>query len=196
MTHTRLSLVAALQDDSPHAWAELDRLYRPLIRNWLGRYRLESNDLEDLTQDVLSVVFQEIRGFDHNGQKGAFRSWIRKTTVNVTRNFLRKRKEVGGGDSGIHNMIVQLQDPQSDLSGQFETEHDQYVMRRVLKLAESNFEQATLEIFQYHVMEDHSAEQTADRFDVSLPNIYKVKSRVLRKLRELAAELIDDSYFS
>ncbi|MEM7015415.1 MAG: sigma-70 family RNA polymerase sigma factor [Verrucomicrobiota bacterium] len=194
MNSTRLSLVAELQKESPQAWSELDRLYRPLIRNWLGRYSLQANDLEDLTQDVLSIIFQEIRKFDHNGRTGAFRKWIRQTTVNVTRNFLRKRKEIGGG-SEIQDMIVQLQDPQSDLSGQFEKQHDLFVMRRIVKLAESSFEQTSVDIFRYHVLEDHSAEKTAHHFDTALPNVYKVKSRMIRKMRELAADLIDDEYF-
>ncbi|MEM9942602.1 MAG: sigma-70 family RNA polymerase sigma factor [Planctomycetota bacterium] len=196
MTETRISLVAALQAKTPAAWSELDRLYRPLIRNWLSRYQLDSSDLEDLTQDVLSILFQEIRRFDHNGRTGAFRKWIRQTTVNVTRNFLRKRREIGGGGKEIQDMIVQLQDPASELSGQFEREHDQFVMRHILKMTKASFEASTFEIFRYHVLEEHSPDETAQRFQTSLANVYKIKSRVIRKMRELAADLIDESYFS
>ena len=196
MNETRQSLVDQLRNDSPTAWVELDRLYRPLILGWLRKYGLQKSDVEDVTQDVLSIIFKEIKEFDHNGRTGAFRAWLRLTTVNVTRNFLRKRKAIGAGTSAVHDMLNQLEDSTTRLTGQFELEHDRVVAQRLLEIVEHQFEPTTMAIFRRHVLENEPAQKAADQLKVPVANVYKAKSRVLRRLRALATEILDEKYFA
>ena len=89
MDRTRLTLIERISGGQEDAWVEVDGIYRPLIHGWLSRYRLQSNDAEDITQEVLSVLVRQIGSFHHNGRTGAFRNWLRSTTVNVARSHLR-----------------------------------------------------------------------------------------------------------
>ena len=197
MHTTRISLLQQLSSGEPDAWRELDEMYRPLIERWLQRYQLEPNDVEDLTQEVMSVLIRDIGKFQHNGRVGAFRTWLKMTAVNLTRNYLRRSNLARGtGGSSFQERLDQLEDPHSDESKAFDLEHDRAVVQRLLKRVSDHFEPITLQIFRSHVVEGQSARQTAEKLGVSVASVHTGKSRVLRRLRELAADSIDDLYFS
>ncbi|MFT7641912.1 MAG: RNA polymerase sigma factor (sigma-70 family) [Pirellulaceae bacterium] len=132
-----------------------------------------------------------------NGRVGAFRNWLRTTTINLARNFLRRRNIAAGtGSSGIHEMLGQLEDPQSAISREFNVAHDHNVVRHLMELISNQFEPVTLEIFQKYVVQGQSARETAAEMQVSVASVHTAKSRVLRRLRKYAENMIDDSYFS
>ena len=64
-------------------------------------------------------------------------------------------------------------------------------MRRLLALMEQEFEPATLRAFRRLTFDGASGQEVADELGLSLPAVYAAKSRVLRRLREEAAELLD-----
>jgi hypothetical protein len=74
MNETRQSLLLRAQTGETNAWKDLTALYRPLILGWLNRQGVPARDLEDLSQEVLLSVVKHLPGFQHSGQRGAFRS--------------------------------------------------------------------------------------------------------------------------
>lgn len=196
MHTTRLSLIDQLGGGDPSAWMELDRLYRPLIHNWLRRFPLQSCDVDDITQDVMTVVIRDISNFEHSGRIGAFRNWLRTTTVNLARNHIRRQNAMSAGSDAIQSMLAELEDPGSPLSKQFDQEHDRAVVGKLLDQLARQFEPITVEIFQLHVVQAVGAQETAAKLNVSVASVHTAKSRVLRRLRQDAAHWIDDLYFS
>ena len=82
MNETSLSLLQQMrQCPEKEAWERLHRLYEPLIRKWLMRYELQSNDADDVTQEVLLAISKDIEAFDHNGREGAFLAWMKGILV-------------------------------------------------------------------------------------------------------------------
>src|SRR5437588_352435 len=93
MAETSVSLLERLRVHPDAAsWKRLVDLYTPLIRRWLDRDGLQPSDNDDLVQEVLTTLVGELPHFRHNGQRGAFRRWLRVTTVNRLRDFWRKRR--------------------------------------------------------------------------------------------------------
>lgn len=183
---TRASLIRAIGDGDGHAWDEADAIYRPLIQKWLRRYGLQSNDVEDLTQDVFATLVREIGNFEHNGRIGAFRNWLRTTTFNLVSNALRKRggsERVGG--EGLNALLAAMNDPSSDLSREFDLEHDRLIIQRLLARVADQCEPRTMAIFRAHMLEGLAVRDTAKRFDVSEASVHTAKSRVMRKLRAM-----------
>ena len=92
MSKTSLTLLQQLRE-SPEAdaWDRLNRIYAPLIRKWLIKYDLQASDADDLAQEVMLAVNKDIQSFDHNGQAGAFRSWMKGILINRLRRRLRIR---------------------------------------------------------------------------------------------------------
>ncbi|MEL6110515.1 MAG: sigma-70 family RNA polymerase sigma factor [Planctomycetota bacterium] len=191
MDKTRLTLIERISGGEDDAWTEMDGIYRPLIRGWLGRFRLQPNDADDITQEVLSVLVRQIRNFRHNGRLGAFRNWLRTTTVNVARNQLRKHQAAIGAND-LQVTLEQLEDPKSHMSREFDAQHNRHVVAFLLDEIQKEFATTTLEVFRCHVVEGSSVAETADRLGVSHATVHTSKSRVLRKLRQRAGDLLDD----
>ena len=77
MDDTRQSLLLRAQTGEEDAWKDLTDLYRPLIIGWLNRQGVPVADLEDLSQEILLSVVKHLPSFEHSGNRGAFRSWLR-----------------------------------------------------------------------------------------------------------------------
>src|SRR6266404_2049304 len=92
------------------SWKRFVDLYAPLIRGWLRRYSVSEEDAEDLAQEVLAVVVRELPSFQHNHQRGAFRSWLRTVAVNQLRALwcTRRGEAAVTGNSEIARMLEQL----------------------------------------------------------------------------------------
>ena len=157
MDVTSQSLLQRLNDRAnAQAWQRLHSVYEPWLRGWLGRQDLQSADVEDLLQDVLVVVSQELPRFVHNGQPGAFRSWLRTILSNRVRHFLRTRKNREGlvAPQPLSDWVEQLADPASALSKQWDQEHDHQLVRRLLASIQPEFNETTWHVFQMLVLED------------------------------------------
>src|SRR5262249_31111975 len=114
MSLTSATLLQRLRDPGDSdAWDQLVRLYTPLIRRWLGQHIRQQADVDDLAQHVLTVVVEKLPAFQHNGQPGAFRTWLRTICVNRLRMFWRTRP---GTSPDPEPILRQLEDPHSDLS--------------------------------------------------------------------------------
>ena len=89
MNETRKSLLFRVQTGEKNAWKDLADLYRPLIIGWLNRQGVPASDLEDLSQEVLISVVKHLPGFQHSGNRGAFRSWLRTIVCSRTADYWR-----------------------------------------------------------------------------------------------------------
>lgn len=198
MDSTRLSLLTQAGSGSARAWQRLVELYQPLVYAWLRHHEIAHHDAEELTQDVLSVVVEELPSFSHSGRTGAFRCWLRQITANRAKGFWRagKIRPTASGKSSFLEIMQQLADPHSQLSRRWDREHDQHVLRQLLLEVETEVEPVTLAAFQRQVFQGVSAEDVSRELGVTVGAAYSAKSRVLRKLRQAAAGLLDESVLS
>jgi DNA-directed RNA polymerase specialized sigma24 family protein len=116
---TSVSLLERLAGSPSNAdWRRLLDLYQPLLRAWLARVGVPDVDGDDLTQEVLLVVFREVGGFSHRGQ-GSFRAWLRAILVNRLRDSYRGRQHrpTATGDSDFVERLHELESPESSLTG-------------------------------------------------------------------------------
>ena len=190
MQETSKSLLLRAGAGDGVAWERLVGLYQPMIRAWLLRHLVHSQEADDLTQDVLAVVVRDLARFAHAGRAGSFRGWLRTITVNRAREFWRTgRCRPRAGDFG--EVLDQLADPDSPLTATWDKEHDAHVLRRVLGLLESEFEANTVRAFRRLVFDGQKAADVAAELNMTLAAIYGAKSRVLQRLRQEAEGLID-----
>ena len=191
MNSTSLSLLQRLRTGTDAvSWEQLLDIYKPLIWGWLRRQSTPIQDAEDLTQDVLAILVKELPKFEHNGQKGAFRAWLR----NITANRLRVYWRSGKGTTTVadyQSLADQLEDAASEMSQQWDRQHDQYVLRKMLSQMEQEFEPKTLTAFRRVALEGAKPEDVAKEVGMTVVAIYIAKSRVLRRLREIGESLID-----
>jgi RNA polymerase sigma-70 factor (ECF subfamily) len=194
MSQTSTSLLERLRDRSDSdAWSRMVGLYSPMIRNWLRGYDLATADVDDIAQNVLSAVVANLPRFQHNGRAGAFRTWLRTITVNSVRQQFRmdqKWRQSPGGSAFLAS-LDELDDPESDLSRVWDQAHDAHVLRTAMTWAEAEFEPKTWEAFRRRVLDQEDSSTVAAELELTVNAVQIAKSRVLKRLRELARGLID-----
>ncbi|MCA9257594.1 MAG: sigma-70 family RNA polymerase sigma factor [Planctomycetales bacterium] len=196
MHETSLSLLDRLRHSPENeGWNRLAELYTPLIRTWLQRYDVQDSDAHDLVQEVLLAVSKDLGTFEHHGQPGAFRGWLKAILINRLRKFwrARDRRPQASGDSAIEARLAQLDDPASELSRIWNREHDQYVLRQLLTLAEPHFEPTTWLAFCRVALEGAKADDVAQEMGISRNAVIIAKCRVLNRLRQEAEGLVESS---
>jgi RNA polymerase sigma-70 factor (ECF subfamily) len=182
-------LAGAPTDDD---WRRLDELYRPLLRAWMARAGVPASDVDDLVQDVLLVVIREVAGFERRRQ-GAFRAWLRTILTHRVRDYFRgqKYRPTATGDSDFLRRLDELESPDSALSRLWDREHDQHVAASLMQRVQGDFAPATWQAFRRHALEGEPAVQVAEALGLSLNSVLLAKSRVLKRLRQELAGLVE-----
>jgi RNA polymerase sigma-70 factor (ECF subfamily) len=186
MPETSLTLLEKLQSGANHrSWPRFVELYTPLIRGWLECYALPSSDIDDVTQEVMMALVRELPGFRRH-RMGSFRHWLKMIAVNRLRWFWRNRglqaKAIGGSD--FLQMLEQLEDPASQLSDQWDRDHDRQIAQRLLVIIETEYEPKTWQAFRRQVLDGARAALVAAELKISINAALLAKSRILRRLRE------------
>jgi RNA polymerase sigma-70 factor (ECF subfamily) len=196
MSETSPSLLdAARRDPHGEAWGRLLDVYAPLIRGWLKRTAPDSqdSDIDDIVQEVLAVLVRKLPEFRREPRPGAFRRWLRSITVNCLRDFWRAQRlrPRAKGGSDFAALLEQLEDPESGLSRQWDQEHDDHVVRQLLALIRPHFQAGTWQAFVRVAVDGVAAEQVAAELGISVNAVFIAKSRVLTRLRQEGAGLLD-----
>jgi RNA polymerase sigma-70 factor (ECF subfamily) len=194
MAVTSTSLIDRLRRaPSDSDWRRLHDVYERLIRGWLARVPGLGVEIDDLTQEVLVVVFREIANFERQ-REGSFRAWLRRVTVNRIREYWRKKARqpiVGFDGSATEDFLVRLEDPASALASQWDREHDKEVFDRLLTAVRGDFQPETWAAFKRFALDGVPAAQVAAELGITQNAVLLAKSRVMRRLRDEAGILLD-----
>jgi RNA polymerase sigma-70 factor, ECF subfamily len=193
VTLTSVSLLDRLKAAGPDAsdWNRLHGVYLPLIERWLGRVPGLGAESADLAQEVLVVVFREIPRFERQRQ-GSFRAWLRQVTVNKIRNYRRQRhRRAAAGLDPATGFLERLANPNDDLAREWDQDHDKHVVQKLLAIVQPDFNPTTWEAFQRFGIEGHPAAKVAEELGLSINAVVLAKSRVLKRLREEAGDLLE-----
>jgi RNA polymerase sigma-70 factor, ECF subfamily len=195
VTVTSVSLLdrlKAAEPDDPQ-WRRLHDIYEPWILHWLARVPDLGDEARDITQEVLMVLVRELPKFSRQ-RDGSFRRWLSNILLNRVRTHWKQRKRrprVGLGGESAEDFAAQLADPTSALSRQWDREHDQFVLQRLMATVEHDFNKTTWEAFRRCALAGESPTIVAAHLGVTVNAVLTGKSRILRRLREEAAGLID-----
>jgi RNA polymerase sigma factor (sigma-70 family) len=194
MNTTSLSLLDRLKRAKPDSreWQRLQEIYLPLIRYWLLGVPGLRDEADDLAQEVLVVVFRKLPSFERQ-HDGSFRAWLREITLNRIRAFgkTRKKQPLAGLGEQADQLLAQLADSDSDLARQWDREHDQHVLQKLLAIVRPDFESKTWQAFTRFALEGTPAAQVAAELEMSESAVVQAKFRILKRLREEAGGLLD-----
>jgi len=183
-------LDAAKENPESEAWFRLVSIYDPLIAGWLRRNGIDETEILDISQEVLVAVVQQIKNFDHNGRKGAFRNWLKRITYFRCQRFWDQKKSKSK-EKEVRSLSG-LEDPKSEMSQQWDREHDRHVLYRILQLIKPEFEDSVFSAFEKTTIHGESPANVAADLNVSTAQIYKYRFRIMKRLKEEAAGLVDE----
>src|SRR5262245_55049057 len=188
MDRTPHSLLDRLRTaDSAEAWGRFVDLYTPLIYFWACRMELQADDAADLVQEVFTILLQKLPEF-HLDPSRSFRAWLRTVTTNKWRDMLRRKAAAlrQGTDARLDEVAVP-----DGAAAVWEGEYRAWLVKLALEIMKAEFEPATWQACWAVVVEGRPAAQVAAEQGRSLVAIYAARSRVLRRLREELAGLLD-----
>jgi RNA polymerase sigma-70 factor (ECF subfamily) len=110
------------------------------------------------------VLVRDLPGFRHQ-RTGSFRRWLKTITLHRLQNYLRSRRHAAGTASCP--LLEQLADPNSDLSRQWDEEHNRHVIRRLLELIEGEFTPTTIAAFRRVVLDQQKPAVVAAELGIS-----------------------------
>ncbi|MFO0978900.1 MAG: sigma-70 family RNA polymerase sigma factor [Planctomycetaceae bacterium] len=188
MESTSVNLLRRLKSaNAEAAWERFTELYVPLIFYWARQHGLNSADASDMVQDVLSALVIQLPQFDYDAQR-RFRGWLHTVTLNRAKDWQRRQKRQPGTTTS--SFIERL--PQTSPPDLFdETEYRAYLVDRARRLIAAEFEQVTWDACWKYVTEDRSANDVALELGISANAVRVAKCRVLKRLREELAGLLD-----
>jgi len=173
--------------DQEAAWTRFVKLYTPLIYTWGRRMGVPRQEALDLVQDVLTVLVQKLPDFSYDRNK-SFRSWLHTVTLNKLREQMRRRPgaTVNASDSFLDDLAG------SSGSDTFEEkEYRRHLVRRALQLMQADFAPTTWKACWEHIVSGRSAAEVGRELGITEGAVYVAKYRVLRRLRENLAGLLD-----
>jgi RNA polymerase sigma-70 factor, ECF subfamily len=192
MTPTSVSLLDRLKAAGPAAsdWNRLQGIYLPLISRWLSRVPGLGVEADDLAQEVFVVVIREIPRFQRQ-REGSFRAWLRQVTVNKVRTHRRRvhRRPAVSRDA-TDGFLNSLADPNGELAREWDLDHDRHVFEKLLAVVQPDFSSSTWEAFRRFAIDGLPAARVAEETGLSVNAILQAKSRILKRLREEAGELL------
>ncbi|MEO0530223.1 MAG: sigma-70 family RNA polymerase sigma factor [Planctomycetota bacterium] len=191
---TRITLLDRVREtQTGESWAEFVAIYDAMILNWLRQQSIADADAEDIRQEVMQTVVKEIGRFDHNGRRGAFRSWLRRITANRMRRLWQKRQRraVALPKADLGSLADQLEDDSSRLTHVWEADHDRFVLNRLLAMLDGRFAPNSLAAFRRLAIGQEEAETVAADLGMTIGAARVAQHRVLKALKELGEGLID-----
>ena len=176
-------LIKRVKDLDHEAWTRLVRVYGSLVWFWIRRSGLQTDDGNDVFQEVFFTVANQVQKIRNDG---SFWAWLRAVTRSkIADHFRRVQRDLSA--EGGNELLSQLAQPAFDESDEvMASEADELagLRRRALDIVRSGFEAHTWEMFRLSAVQGIPTAQVAEEFGVSTSAVRLAKSRVLRRLRD------------
>lgn len=178
-----LERVRRREDQS--AWERFVSLYSPVLFRWAQCSGLSNDEAADLVQDLFLILLRELPEFEYDARRGSFRGWLKTVTTRLCRDRLQLRRPHVPS-------AVDVADPADTPSEVFwEREYQQFLIRRAFDLMRTEFEPSTWQACWEHTVSGRTAADVGRELGMSEAAVYVAKSRVLRRLREELAGMLD-----
>ncbi|MEM8835867.1 MAG: sigma-70 family RNA polymerase sigma factor [Planctomycetota bacterium] len=190
-TKTTTLLLQRLGDAQNTAeWSEFDARYRPVLVGVGMHMGLRRDDAEEVAQETLAQFARDYLDGRYNRERGRLRAWLigicRHRVLDAHRRLARHR--ANRSDSALMNIA-----DVHTLTKAWEEEERRVIFKRAMEvLCESErIAQSTIRTFEMVALEGLSAAAVAETNGLTVAEVYRVKHRVARRLREIVAQLTD-----
>jgi RNA polymerase sigma-70 factor (ECF subfamily) len=191
---TSTSLLCRVKAQEQVAWSRLVSLYSPLVYRWCRQAGVQPADAADVGQEVFQAVARKIADFRRDQAGDSFRGWLRVITRNKLVDHFRSRQAsvpgVGGSANQNHlNDLAANGLPVDDSDAHLE---ERLLYHRAAELIRAEWDAASWQAFWRVTIDGQTPADVAGDLQISINAVYLAKSRILRRLREEFAELLEE----
>jgi RNA polymerase sigma-70 factor (ECF subfamily) len=184
---TRASLLVRLRDPRDGAaWTQFVELYAPLVYGYARKQGLQDADAADLSQEVLGAVARGIGRLEYDPQRGSFRNWL-FTIVRRRLSSLSSAQENrprGSGDPATQELLERCPAPSGE-EAQWQAEWEDRLFVWACEQVRKDVTETTWQAFWRTALVAEPGKQVAADLGLSVAAVYRARSRVLARLKEL-----------
>jgi RNA polymerase sigma factor (sigma-70 family) len=183
---TRVTLLAKLKkSENETAWKEFEDTYRGFILSLIVRMGINQHDAEDISQAVLTKVWQKIEDFEYNENKGKFHNWLAAMTRNTVKDFFRTKKNFITGRDSVEYQEDYIAIEEQVLPDIENLAREEWVLH-ITNLAWENIKddiyKTKQEVFKL-VSNEVPTKEIAKKLGISEPSVRVYKAEVFEKMR-------------
>jgi RNA polymerase sigma factor (sigma-70 family) len=190
---TRASLLMRLQDwQNTVSWQEFFDTYWRLIYGVARKSDLSDSEAQDVVQDVLIHVAKQMPTFKYDPSIGSFKGWLltKARWCIITQVRQRTRSAFAGTlSSDADESASALPDPAASLDEIWEEEWQQNLMEAAYQRIKRRIDGQKLQVFEFYVRKEFSAEDVAAKFNIPVEQVYLIKHRVTEALKQEVSRL-------
>jgi RNA polymerase sigma-70 factor (ECF subfamily) len=188
-----VSLLLRVQAQDRDAWDRLVFLYTPLVYDWCRGQGLKEADAADVGQDVFWKLARALTERQYERGKGTFRGWLRTVTRNAARDFLRREQKQphGIGSLGDLEQVERVPPGGDEEDPTAAATEEQFLCRRALVLARAGTEEKSWSAFWRVTVEGQEPARVAADLGMTVNAVYIARFRVMARLKEEFADLIE-----
>lgn len=177
------SLLGQVQVNDRNAWDQLVKLYGPLVYRWGRQKGLSGEDAGDVSQDVFKAVARAIPQFSRNRPGATFVGWLHTVTKNKIHDHWKKNNQapVAPGGSEAQKQLAQVPEHHDDDD---DIDATRLLFEQVMQFAKEQIKPEYWEVFWRVVAREESPADVARDLKMERANVYIIKSRVMKMLRE------------
>jgi RNA polymerase sigma factor (sigma-70 family) len=183
---TRVTLLAKLKKtENEAAWLEFENTYRGFILSLIVRMGINQQDAEDISQAVLTKVWQKIEDFEYNQNKGKFHNWLAAMTRNTVKDFFRTKKNFITGRDSVEYQEDYISIEEQVLPDIENLAREEWVLH-ITNLAWNNIKddiyETKQEVFKM-ISNEVPNKEIAKKLGISEPSVRVYKAEVFEKMR-------------
>ena len=203
---TRHSLLNRLKDwGDQTSWQDFFNTYSRLIYNVAVKAGLSDTEAQEVVQETVIAVARKIGEFKADPAHGSFSAWLMRLTRWRIADQWRKRQagavpnppgaggnwpELRPGDTGSTGPMERVPDPASmALDAVWHTEWEKHLMAAALERVKQQVSPRQFQMFDLHVLQNQSVQETARTLQASVASVYMAKHRVARLVKKEVRKL-------
>ncbi len=189
-TTTTLLLQRLCDAQNEAEWREFDARYRPILVGVGMQMGLRPDEAEEVAQESLAQFARDYREGRYNREKGRLRAWLIGICRHRVLDAHRRLARCGAyrGESALMNLA-----DVHTVTEAWEEQERRIIFKRAMEELHGSerIARGTIRTFEMFALEAVPAITVAETMGITVAEVYRIKNRLTRRLREIVAELTD-----
>lgn len=171
--------------DDGDAWRRFVERYGPMLKEWCTRRGMQSNDAEEVTQEVLYRLIRAIASYDRS--RGRFRPWLRGVAAKVWYDIRKKQAKAGytTGTGESEPLVEHQREAEEEFQRLVNRILDIELFERASEIVQLRVEPRTWKMFHAVVLEEVAVKTVAQQYGLTGSGVYRAVYRVKAVFEEV-----------
>lgn len=192
---TRRSLLSRLRDwDDQDSWRDFFETYWRLIYDVARKAGLDDGAAQDVVQETILAAARQMPGFRYDSSRGSFKGWLLLLTRRRISDALRQRYRhhpTAAAGNGAENAALPSPDSladdpttDSELEALWDAEWAAHLAITALANVKAKSNPKHYQVYDLLVVKEWPVRDVSQTLGVNIAQIYLIRSRIGRALRE------------